>query len=38
VHYESKASVPDTSPTDEDATARFRQQQEQQQQQGGASC
>ena len=36
--HESRASVPDTSPTDEDATARFRQQQEQQQQQGGASC
>lgn len=37
-HHESRASVPDTSPTDEDATARFRQQQEQQQQQGGAEC
>jgi uncharacterized circularly permuted ATP-grasp superfamily protein len=45
-HHESKATVPDTSPTDEDATARFRQQQEQQQQarlsslepQGGAAC
>lgn len=42
--YESRATVPDTSPTDEDATARFRQQQEQQQQeqqhskQGGAEC
>jgi uncharacterized circularly permuted ATP-grasp superfamily protein len=37
VHYEPKASVPDISPTDEDATARFRQQQEQQQQ-GRSSC
>lgn len=41
-HHESRASVPDISPTDEDATARFRQQQEQQQQQqqrqGGVEC
>jgi uncharacterized circularly permuted ATP-grasp superfamily protein len=34
-----RASAPDHSPTDEDATARFRQQQEQQQQsQGGLPC